>query len=73
MSAGWPGPIAVGLHAAAPLMLLVMVEAGCAVLLRRIGLLTGELRDRIPVGRWVLSCPGRKLGNPVDLGDRDVQ
>jgi hypothetical protein len=55
VSAGWPDPIAVGLHAAAPLMLLVMVEAGRAVLLRRIGLASGVVRDLIPLGRWVLS------------------
>jgi hypothetical protein len=55
VSAGWPNPIAIGLHAAAPLMLLVMVEAGRAVLLRRAGLASGTVRDRIPMGRWVLS------------------
>jgi uncharacterized protein DUF2637 len=55
VSAGWPNPIAVGLHAAAPLMLLVMVEAGRTVLLRRVGLAAGVARDKIPCGRWVLS------------------
>jgi hypothetical protein len=55
VSAGWPNPIAIGLHAAAPLMLLVMVEAGRAVLLRRAGLASGIVRDRIPCGRWILS------------------
>jgi hypothetical protein len=54
-SAGWPDPVAVGLHSAAPVMLLVMVEAGRAVLLRRVGLASGTARDGIPVGRWVLS------------------
>lgn len=55
VSAGWPNPTAIGLHAAAPLMLLVMVEAGRAVLLRRAGLASGVARDRIPIGRWILS------------------
>jgi hypothetical protein len=35
--AGWPDPVAVGLHAAAPVTLLAMIEAGRTVLLRRIG------------------------------------
>jgi len=55
ISAGWPAPIAIGLHAAAPLMLLAMVEAGRTVLLRRAGLAAGTLRDRIPVTRWILA------------------
>jgi hypothetical protein len=55
VSAGWPEPISVGLHAAAPLMLLAMVEASRAVLLRRAGLASGHARDRIPIGRWILS------------------
>jgi hypothetical protein len=36
-------------------MLLVMVEAGRAVLLRRVGLAAGTVREGIPFGRWVLS------------------
>jgi Protein of unknown function (DUF2637) len=55
VTAGWPDPVAVGLHAAAPLMLLVMVEAGRAVLLRRVGLAAGTVRQAIPFGRWMLS------------------
>lgn len=55
ISAGWPDPVAIGLHAAAPLMLLVMVEAGRAVLLRRAGLASGMARDPIPFARWLLS------------------
>jgi hypothetical protein len=35
--AGWPDPVAVGLHAAAPVMLLAMIEADQTVLMRRIG------------------------------------
>jgi hypothetical protein len=55
VSAGWPDQVAAGLHAAAPTMLLVMVEAGRAVLLRRAGLASGGGRDRIPVARWILA------------------
>jgi hypothetical protein len=55
VSAGWPDPVAAGLHGAAPLMLLVMVEAGRSVLLRRAGLASGVVRDRIPFGRWILA------------------
>jgi hypothetical protein len=36
-------------------MLLVMVEAGRAVLLRRVGLAAGTLREGIPCGRWILT------------------
>nr|CEL13478.1 Phage protein [Kibdelosporangium sp. MJ126-NF4] len=36
-------------------MLLAMVEAGRAVLLRQTGLAAGLSRDRIPLGRWILS------------------
>src|SRR5882757_9617012 len=54
-AAGWPDPVAVGLHAAAPLMLLAMVEAGRAVLLRLVGERKGTCRDRIPLARWVLA------------------
>jgi hypothetical protein len=46
-SAGWPDPMAAGLHAAAPLMLLVMVEAGRAVLSRRAGLKSGALKEHV--------------------------
>jgi hypothetical protein len=52
---GWPDPIAVGLHAAAPLMLLAMIEAGRTVLLRRMGDANGTRRDPIPLARWVLA------------------
>jgi hypothetical protein len=51
----WPDPIAVRLHAAAPLMLLAMVEASRTVLLRRMGQAKGVLRDSIPLARWVLA------------------
>ncbi|TCO45874.1 DUF2637 domain-containing protein [Actinocrispum wychmicini] len=52
---GWPDWIAVGLHSAAPLMLLAIVEAGRAVLLRRMGRANNTLRDSIPLVRWVLA------------------
>jgi hypothetical protein len=53
--AGWPEPVAVGLHVAAPVMLLAMVEAGRTVLLRRMGRARGTLREPVPVARWVLA------------------
>jgi uncharacterized protein DUF2637 len=52
---GWPDPVAVGLHAAAPTMLLAMIEAGRTVLLRRLGVVLGTARDAIPVQRWLLA------------------
>ncbi|TCO61879.1 uncharacterized protein DUF2637 [Actinocrispum wychmicini] len=52
---GWPDWIAVGLHSAAPLMLLAIVEAGRTVLLRRIGQANNTLRDAIPLVRWALA------------------
>jgi hypothetical protein len=54
-AAGWPDAVAAGLHIAAPLMLLAMVEAGRTVLLRRIGGPAGRPRDPIPVARWLLA------------------
>jgi hypothetical protein len=58
--AGWPDPVAVGLHCAAPLMLLAMLEAGRGVLLRRIGEARGTRRELIPLVRWLLA-PWRTL------------
>jgi hypothetical protein len=52
---GWPDPIAVCLHTAAPAMVLAMVEASRAVLLRRIGQQRGTTRDGIPLARWMLA------------------
>lgn len=52
---GWPDVVSVGLHVAAPVMLLAMVEAARAVLLRRLGVGNGALRDPIPLVRWLLS------------------
>jgi hypothetical protein len=54
-AAGWPDLVSAGLHVAAPLMLLAMVEAGRIVLLRRIKSADGRTRDPIPVARWVLA------------------
>lgn len=54
-AAGWPDTVSAGLHAAAPLMLLAMVEAGRTVLLRRIRGPDGGHRDPIPVARWLLA------------------
>lgn len=53
--AGWPDPVAVGLHAAAPLMLLAMLEASRTVLLWRIGETRVTRRESIPTVRWVLA------------------
>jgi Protein of unknown function (DUF2637) len=53
--AGWPDPVAVGLHAAAPVMLLAMIEASRTVLLRRIGQAQGTVREPIPPARWLLA------------------
>lgn len=52
---GWPSPIAVGLHSAAPVMLLAMVEVGRTVLLRRMGHANGTLRDPVLLARWLLA------------------
>ena len=54
-AAGWPDLVSAGLHVAAPLMLLVMVEAGRTVLLRRVNSPDGRPRDPIPVARWLLA------------------
>ncbi|MTD54065.1 DUF2637 domain-containing protein [Amycolatopsis pithecellobii] len=54
-AAAWPDAVAVGLHCAAPVMLLAMVEAGRAVLLRRFTPANTVARDAIPWERWVLS------------------
>jgi hypothetical protein len=54
-AAGWPDLVSAGLHVAAPLMLLAMVEAARTVLLRRIGAPDGRPREAIPVARWVLA------------------
>ncbi len=53
-------PVAVGIHCAAPLMLLAMLEAGRGVLLRRIGEAQGARREPIPLIRWLLA-PWRTL------------
>jgi hypothetical protein len=52
---GWPDLVSIGLHVAAPVMLLAMVEAARAVLLRRLGGHNTALRDPIPAVRWLLS------------------
>jgi hypothetical protein len=54
-AAGWPDLVSAGLHVAAPLMLLAMVEAGRTVLLRRVNSPDGRLRDPIPAARWLLA------------------
>jgi hypothetical protein len=50
-AAGWPDLVSAGLHVAAPLMLLAMVEAGRTVLLRRINSPDGRvIASGCPVG-----------------------
>jgi Protein of unknown function (DUF2637) len=58
--AGWPDPVAVGLHCAAPVMVLAMLEASRSVLLRRVGETRGRRREPIPLIRWLLA-PWRTL------------
>ena len=58
--AGWPDPVAVSLHCAAPLMLLAMLEAGRGVLLRRLGEARGSRREPTTLIRWLLA-PWRTL------------
>jgi hypothetical protein len=53
-AAGWPDPVATGLHLAAPVMILAVIEAGRSVLLRRPG--PGERRrEAVPLARWLLA------------------
>lgn len=54
-AAGWPDAVAIGLHIAAPVMLLTMLEAARTVLLRRIGIAAGTARESIPLARWLLA------------------
>lgn len=53
-TAGWPDPVATGLHLAAPVMILAVVEATRSVLLRR-PVPPGQRREPIPVARWLLA------------------
>jgi hypothetical protein len=53
-AAGWPDPVATGLHLAAPVMILAVVEATRSVLLRRPAA-TGPRREPIPLARWFLA------------------
>lgn len=43
---GWPDPVAVGMHVAAPMMVLAMVEAGRTVLLRFQQEVLAAMRER---------------------------
>lgn len=53
-AAGWPDPVATGLHLAAPVMILAAIEAARSVLLRRP--VPGESRrESIPLARWILA------------------
>lgn len=53
-AAGWPDPVSTGLHLAAPVMILAVVEATRSVLLHR-PVLTGPHREPIPLARWLLA------------------
>jgi hypothetical protein len=52
-AAGWPDPIAVFLHCFAPVIVLLVTEAGRAALLRKHAEADG--RDPIPLARWFAS------------------
>ncbi len=51
--AGWPDPVSAGLHAAAPLLILMFVEAARSVMLRSGS--DGARREPIPAARWVMA------------------
>jgi hypothetical protein len=51
--AGWPDPVSAGLHAAAPLLILMFVEAARSVLLRAGS--DAMRREPIPAARWVMA------------------
>lgn len=51
--AGWPDPVSAGLHAAAPLLILMFVEAARSVMLRSGN--NGARREPIPAARWVMA------------------
>lgn len=53
-AAGWPDPVATGLHLAAPVMILAVVEAARSVLLRR-PVPGASRREPIPLARWILA------------------
>jgi hypothetical protein len=52
-AAGWPDPIAVFLHCFAPVIVLLVTEAGRAALLRKHAAADG--RDPIPLARWLVA------------------
>lgn len=53
-AAGWPDPVGTGLHLAAPVMILAVVEAVRSVLLRR-PIEAGARRDSVLAARWLLA------------------
>jgi hypothetical protein len=53
-AAGWPDPVATGLHLAAPVMILAVVEATRSVLLRR-SVPEVSRREPVPLARWILA------------------
>jgi hypothetical protein len=53
-AAGWPDPVATGLHLAAPVLILAVVEAVRSVLLRG-SAAAGTRREPVPLARWLLA------------------
>ena len=53
--AGWPDPVATGLHLAAPVMVLAVIEATRSVLLRRPSPTGAGRREPVPLARWLLA------------------
>ncbi len=54
-AAGWPDPVATGLHPAAPVMILAVIEATQSVLLHRTPSAIAERREPVPLARWLLA------------------
>jgi len=53
-AAGWPDPVATGLHLAAPVLILAVIEAVRSVLLRG-SAPAGSRREPVPLARWLLA------------------
>jgi hypothetical protein len=53
--AGWPDRVATGLHLAAPVMVLAVIEATRSVLLRRPSPTGAGRREPVPPARWLLA------------------
>ncbi|WP_202638917.1 DUF2637 domain-containing protein [Bailinhaonella thermotolerans] len=51
-------PVAAGMHAAMPILLVVWIEGVRHAVRRRTGMATGTLREGIPISRWFLAFAG---------------